>query len=98
MGDIVVDDDYLTTTMSDLRGLSTELSDLCTSLRGLDGLVVGAAPLFDELYEFGEQWSNAADELSEHATKAADYVQGVLLTFEEADFALAEQLLNQELG
>ncbi|QDB78915.1 hypothetical protein FHE66_12000 [Georgenia sp. 311] len=95
MGDIVIDDDYLTTTMTDLRGLSTELGDLCGRLKGLDGLVVGAAPVFDELYEFAEQWSNAADELAEEATGAADYVQGVLVVFEDADFRLAEQLVNR---
>lgn len=95
MGDIVIDDDYLTTTMNDLRGLSTELTDLCAQLKGLDGLVVGAAPVFDELYEFADQWSRAADELSEEATGAADYVDGVRMTFEELDFRLAEQAVNR---
>lgn len=95
MGDVVIDDEYLAATMTDLRGLSTDLTDLCGQLRGLDGLVVGAAPVFDELYEFAEQWARAADELAEESTFAADYVDGVRMTFEEVDFRLAEHFVNR---
>lgn len=98
MGDIVIDDEYLATTQEDLRGLGQDLSTLCDSLRGLDGLVVGAAPVFDELHEFGEAWSRATEELAEEADGAVDYLSSVLQTFDDIDFSLAEELLNEEVG
>ena len=67
MTDIVIDEDYLRTTASDLDGLSSDLNRMCEQIRGMDGLVVGAAPVFDELHEFGGAWSGAAADLAEYA-------------------------------
>lgn len=95
MSDIVVDEAYLTTTITDLDNLSTDLVELCDTVRGMDGLVVGAAPVFDEIHEFGGKWSRTSEDLAEDATKAADYVRAVLEVFAEVDLKIAQQFLDQ---
>lgn len=95
MSDIVVDESYLSGTITDLDNLSSDLSELCSTVRGMDGLVVGAAPVFDEIHEFGGKWSRTAEDLSEDATKAADYLRLVLEVFAEVDLQIAQQFLDQ---
>lgn len=97
MTDLVVDEDYLSSTESDLTNLSSELQGLCDELRGSDALVVGAAPLFDELHEFAGSWADAIEDLDEYATEAAGYIRKVREAFGQIDLALAESLTAQEL-
>lgn len=94
-GVVKVDRAYLSETAQNLSDLSSDLETICTAVRGLDGLVVGAAPVFDEIHEFGEAWSRTAESLSEDAARAADYVRLVMSTFEKIDFEMAEQLLRE---
>lgn len=97
MVDIVIDQDYLTTTATDLDNLSSDLTEMCGQMRGMDGLVVGAAPLFDELHEFGGAWAGAAQDLAEYAEGGATYVRAILAAFEELDLMLAEVFVEREL-
>lgn len=97
MVDIVIDEDYLSTTASDLDSLSSDLTDMCAQMRGLDGLVVGAAPLFDELHEFAGAWAGCAEELAEYAEGGATYVRAILESFAELDLRMAESFAEQEL-
>ncbi|HLS75153.1 MAG TPA: hypothetical protein VK046_15415 [Actinomycetaceae bacterium] len=97
MTDIVIDEDYLRTTASDLDGLSSDLTRMCSQIRGLDGLVVGAAPVFDELHEFAGAWAGAAEDLAEYADGGATYVRAILESFDELDLRLAEVFTNREL-
>lgn len=94
MADLVVDEAYLTSTVQELDNLSSDLLEVCQTVRGLDGLVVGAAPVFDEIHEFAGKWARTAEDLSEDATKAADYVRMVLDVFGEVDLKIAEALLK----
>src|SRR5690625_8018201 len=94
-GVVKVDRAYLSETAQNLSDLSSDLETICTAVRGLDGLVVGAARVFDEIHEFGEAWSRTADDLSEDAARAADYVRLVLSPFEESDRGIADQLASE---
>src|SRR5699024_9999485 len=95
--DIVIDEDYLSSTAADLDNLSGDLTEMCGQIRGMDGLVVGAAPVFDELHEFGGAWGSAAEELAEYADGGATYVRAILATFDELDLRMAQMLTEQEL-
>lgn len=97
MVDIVIDEDYLRTTASDLDTLSADLTDMCAQVRGLDGLVVGAAPIFDELHEFAGAWAGCAEELAEYAEGGSTYVRAILESFAELDLRMAEAFAEQEL-
>lgn len=97
MTDIVIDEDYLHATASDLDGLSSDLNRMCEQIRGMDGLVVGAAPVFDELHEFGGAWAGAAEDLAEYADGGATYVRAILESFDELDLRLAEVFTKREL-
>ncbi len=90
MNDLVIDDDYLSQTAADLEGLSTELESLCSGLRGVEALVVGAQPLFDKLSSFAEAWSRCSEDLSEYAEKGALNVRTILEAFDEVDAGLAD--------
>lgn len=97
MTDIVIDEEYLSTTAGDLENLSSDLTEMCGQMRGMDGLVVGAAPVFDELHEFGGAWAGAAEELAEYADGGATYVRAILESFDELDLRMAEMFTEREL-
>ncbi|SRR5690625_2702759 len=97
MVDIVIDEDYLSTTAGELDTLSGDLTEMCGQIRGLDGLVVGAAPVFDELHEFAGAWAGCAEDLAEYADGGATYVRAILEGFGELDLKMAEMLTEQEL-
>lgn len=98
MTDIVIDENYLRTTATDLDNLSSDLTEMCGQIRGMDGLVVGAAPVFDELHEFGGAWAGAAEDLAEYADGGATYVRAILAAFDELDLQLAQAFTERELG
>lgn len=97
MVDIVIDEDYLSTTATELETLASDLTEMCGQMRGLDGLVVGAAPVFDELHEFAGAWSGCAEELAEYAEGGATYVRAILEAFAELDLQMAEMFTEREL-
>lgn len=97
MVDIVIDEDYLSTTAGELDTLSGDLTGMCEQMRGLDGLVVGAAPVFDELHEFAGAWAKCAEELAEYAEGGATYVRAIIESFDELDLRMAEAFAEQEL-
>ncbi|HLS49041.1 MAG TPA: hypothetical protein VK024_03540 [Actinomycetaceae bacterium] len=90
--DLVIDEAYLLELASDLENVAGELENLCTGLRSMEGLVVGAPTLFDKMTSFADAWSRCGEDLAEYADGGAQQVRAILDAFSQVDAELGNAM------
>ncbi|MPZ65224.1 MAG: hypothetical protein GEU83_06790 [Pseudonocardiaceae bacterium] len=90
MGDLYVRSDVLDGLQSRWWTVPAQLSGACTSLRRIDGAVVGASPLINAMDDFAEGWQHGISQIGERTERAVQALTQIGKAFDECDTALGE--------
>jgi hypothetical protein len=91
-GDLHIDQGVLDDIRDRLRSAEDQLSDACRRLVSLEGLSVGARPLFDELTEFVQDWQYGLTQIGLGCAEAAEALELTGSIFDQIDQRLGDQL------
>lgn len=92
MADVVIDQAYLDTVLTDLSSMETTLSAPKQTLANLDAAIVGHDDLKAALRKFVEEWEFGIGKLAEGATAANESLKKIIESFDDADVDLAAAL------